>query len=650
MYIGVDYYPEQWPGEILDRDIERMIDMGVNIVRIGEFAWHIMEKAEGQFDFSFFDNVIAKLKEKGIKVVFGTPTATPPAWLIKKHPSILSKDEDLRARAFGGRRQYCFNSKIYYDYTRTIVEELVKHYKNEENIVAWQIDNEIGHEGSDMCYCEQCHENFKIFLREKYKNIEELNKAWGTVFWSQTYNDFNEIPLPLKTITYHNPSLILDYDRFRSKSINAYVNFQLGLIKRHKGENQQITTNIAGGFLDKHFDHEEAVKDMDFASFDNYPVWGGLKEPIPPCAIAGCHDFIRGLKEKNFWIVEELMGAQGHTVIGYLPRPNQAKMWSYQAFAHGCENMLYFRWRGAVFGTEQFCFGILDQDDKKGRKFNEVKSLIEEIKPFEEVIQSEIKSDVALIYDYENIWAWKIQPQSSAFDFNNEVMRLYAPFYSMNTHIDVIPSSKDFSKYKVLLVPVMMISDESVQKKIYDFTKNGGTVVLSFRAGIKDRNNNLYLGKTLPCAFAELAGIEIHEIESLQGGQFVEIEGLGEYKGIKGNSEVWRDIIDCTTAKSLFEYTDTFYKGKSCITLNKYGNGNVYYIGSGVDVNIVYLLAKEIVQNNDLDYIETPLGVEAYSRQINDKKYLFIMNHTEENKKFRDINLNPYESMIIEKK
>ncbi|WP_084106767.1 beta-galactosidase [Caloramator proteoclasticus] len=212
-FFGVDYYPEHWPVEMMDKDIDRMVDMGVEVVRIGEFAWHIMEKEEGKYDFSFFDMVIEKLKKRGIKVIFGTPTATPPAWLINKYPEILQRDENLMPRSFGGRRMYCYNNETYREYTKKIVTELANHYKNEDSIIAWQIDNEFGHEGSDLCFCDTCKRGFRNYLKEKYGTVDNLNNTWGTVFWSQTYNSFDEIPLPLKTITYHNPSMQLDYKR-----------------------------------------------------------------------------------------------------------------------------------------------------------------------------------------------------------------------------------------------------------------------------------------------------------------------------------------------------------------------------------------------------------------------------------------------------
>jgi beta-galactosidase len=644
VYFGVDYYPEHWDINMIDDDIRRMKNMGVNIVRIGEFAWHLMEKEEGKYDFSFFDMVIDKLKRAEIKVMFGTPTATFPAWLAKKHPDILSKDENLMERSFGGRRQYCYNSKNYKEYSGKIVKELVEHYKNEEAIISWQIDNEFGHEGSDMCYCDQCRDEFREFLKKKYKNIDKLNETYGTIFWGQTYNDFNEIPIPLKTITVHNPSLLLDWSRFRSYSLNAYANWQTELVKSLRGEHQEVTTNLSGGFFTKYYDHEENVKNMDFVSYDNYPVWGGLKEPMEPGAIASAHDFVRGLKDMNFWIVEELMGAQGHDVIGYLPRPDQAKMWSYQAFAHGCENMLWFRWRGMNKGAEQFCYGIIDHDNRDGRKYQEIQSFIEEVKEHKEIFQSEIKSDIAVIYDYDNIWSWRIQRQSLEFDFNKEFLRLYRPFYELNTNIDVIPSTRDFYKYKVVILPAMQIIDEDLKERLEYFTEKGGTVIFSFRTGIKDKNNNIYFGKTLPGPVKDICGIEVVEIEALQKGQEVEIKNKA---GEKSSCGVWRDIINPVDAEMLYGYNDEFYGDRACITRNSYKNGKVYYIGGGVEEKPLKEIALDVVRENKIKYYESPKGLEVYQRNIDGEEYLILTNHNPSEKEFREIKIKGYGSRII---
>ncbi|WNF37478.1 beta-galactosidase [Bacillaceae bacterium IKA-2] len=648
MYLGVDYYPEHWPKEMLEEDIKGIKELGANVVRIGEFAWHLMEQEEGKFDFSFFDQVISKLKEKGIRVMYGTPTATFPAWLAHKFPSILSEDENGNPRVFGGRRQYCFNSPVYREYSAKITTELVRHYKDEEAIIAWQIDNEFGHEGSDMCYCKKCHSQFQKFLAKRYQTIDILNETYGTIFWGQTYNDFNEVPIPKKTITTHNPSLQLDWARFRSYSVNSYAHEQTKLVQQLKGEHQLVTTNVSGGFFDKWFDHEENVELMDFVSYDNYPVWGGLAEPIPPAAIAMSHDFNRGLLDKNYWIVEELMGAQGHDVIGYLPRPNQAKMWSYQAFAHGCSDLLYFRWRGMTKGAEQFCYGVVDHNNKYGRKYQEVQSLFKEISQYEELINSEIKAEIAVLYDYDNIWSWRFQTQSQDFNFTSELVRLYTPFYQLNTQVDVIPTSRDFSRYKVLVVPALQLIDEELGKRFEKFTENGGTVIFSFRAGIKDKNNNIHFKKMIPGFIADIAGINISEIESLSKNQFVEVEGHGYYETKKGQCSVWRDIITPVTAETLYSYIDPFYP-EAAVTKNNYGKGTVYYIGGGIDEAILTEIAKEVVNKSRISSIESETGIEVYERNLNEEKYYFIMNHTSDQKIFQNITLQAFESKIIKK-
>jgi beta-galactosidase len=646
MYLGVDYYPEHWDIGMMDSDLTRMKEMGVNTIRIGEFAWHMMEKEEGNYDFCFFDNVIKKAKEYGFKVIFGTPTATFPAWLSKAHPSILSEDIDGAKRVFGGRRQYCFNSNIYRQYSRKIVEQLIAHYKDEEGIIAWQIDNEFGHEGSDFCYCPQCHSAFQKFLEDKYKTIEKLNDTYGTIFWGQTYNGFDEVPVPKKTITTHNPSLQLDFARFRDSSINSYAKMQIDIVRQLKGEHQQITHNFYGGFFDKCYNQNTMAEELDFASYDNYPVWGGLKEPLTPAHIAMTHDYVRGLKNKNYWILEQLMGAQGHTVIGYLPRPNQAKMWSYQAMAHGCSNILYFRWRGMNKGAEQYCLGIIDQNNRNGRKYYEVQEFFKHISEYEHVVDSKIKSEVAVLYSFDNIWSWKSQPQSTEFHFTKEFVRLYTPFHNLNVNMDVLSVDKEFSKYKVIILPVMNIIEKKLAERLEAFTRKGGTVIFSFRTGIKDENNNIYLGEVFPGYVQNLCGIEIEESEALQGGQKVEVLGRGIYEDITGLGEVWRDMISTTTAEILFSYTDKFYKEKAAITCNNYGAGKVYYVGSGLDENTLNIIAESITKEAEIQFEKTPKAVEVVYRQVKDEQYKFIINHNEDAVIYEDYTLEPYEVRI----
>ena len=650
MFLGVDYYPEHWNEDMLEEDLNNIIELGSNVIRIGEFAWHMMESKEGKFDFSYFDHVINGAKKKELKVIFGTPTATMPAWLAKKHPDVLGEFEDNTKRVFGGRRQYCFNSKTYYKYSETIIRELANHFKEEEAIVAWQIDNEFGHEGSDVCYCNECKKTFREYLRKTYNNdIDKLNEIWGTRFWSQTYNDFEEIPIPAKTITTHNPSLRMEWERFRSLSVENYAKFQVEILKEILGEDSVIIHDFSGGYFDKSFDFSKVAKHIDVVAYNNYPVWGGQKEPIPPHEIACGLDFMRGAKRQNFWITEAIMGAQGHDVIGYLPRPNQAKMWSYQAMAHGCNSLMYFRYRGATKGAEQYCYGIIDQDNRKRRKFYEVQEFFKDMKENEHVINSEIKSEVAVIYDYESMASFRIQRQSFLMDYKKEVYRLYRPFYENNINIDVIPSYVDFNEYKVLLIPIMIVFKPEVQKRIKEFVKNGGKVVFSFRTAVKDYYNNLTLGELNPSFYNELIGGFVEEVESLQEGQDVKVKGRDEFTGIEGSGTVFRDMLKTTTAESLFMYDDEFFNELSAITLNKYGDGEVYYIGTGVDDNIMNIIAKKVLSEANIEVLESEDGIEVVKRKVNNEEYYFIMNHTALKKEFNGICLSAYESKIIKR-
>lgn len=647
MLLGVDYYPEQWDISIMEEDLANIKELGSNVIRIGEFAWHLMEKEEGKYDFSFFDTVIKKANEYGLKVIFGTPTATIPAWLVKKYPEILSEFENGEKRTFGGRHIYCFNSEVFYKYSEKIIRELANHYKDEKNIVAWQIDNEFGHEGSDECYCPKCHRAFQEFLRNKFNNsIDELNKTYGTTFWSQEYNSFEEIPVPKKTITTHNPALRLDWERFRSKSIVDYSNFQVELLKSIIPD-CVVIHDFPGGGLDKHVDYSKVAQKLNVVAFNNYPVWGGQKEPIPPHEIAFGLDYIRGLKRENFWITEAIMGAQGHDITGFLPRPNQAKMWSCQGMARGCSSLIYFRYRGATKGAEQFCYGILDADNKKRRKFYEVKDFFHNIIKYEDILEHPIKSKVAIVYDYDSLASFRIQKQSILLDCHQEMKKFYKPFYDSNIMVDIISEDKDFSEYKILILPVMIIWKKELTEKVKEFAKNGGIVVMTYRTAVKDIDNNLTLGEMLPVGYNDFVGAYVEETESLQEYNSLDLEGKGFFNGIKGKGGIFRDMLVSKGAEVLFRYNDKFYDTFSAVTKNSYGKGKVYYIGCSPEEATLKLIVEDILNSAELQKTLSPDNVEIVVRENGDKQIKIYINHNDYEVKVENICLKPFEYKII---
>ncbi len=648
MWLGVDYYPEQWDVRLMEQDLDTIVELGCNVIRIAEFSWHLMEKKEGQYNFSFFDRVIEKAKERNLKVIMGTPTATIPAWLAKKHPDILSKFEGGKKRAFGGRHVYCFNSPHMYTYSEKIIRELVEHYKDEESIVAWQIDNEIGHEGSDVCYCENCQRAFQTYLSKKFAgDIDALNETYGTTFWSQEYNEFSEIPTPTETITTHNPALRQDWERFRSQSIVDFMAFQADLIKKIAPD-AVVMHDFPGGGLGKHVDYSKVAKTLDQVAYNNYPVWGGQKEPIAPHEIAFALDYIRGLKGENFWITEAIMGAQGHDVTGFLPRPNQAKMWSYQSMAHGADSLMYFRYRGATKGAEQFCYGVIDADNVKRRKFYEVQSFFHDIAKYQEAMEAPVKNKAAIVYDYDSLASFRIQRQSILLDPAAEMQKFYKAFYDQNVGVDVIPEDRDFSSYKVVILPQMIITKPEMEEKVESFVKNGGTVIVTYRHAVKDADNNVPFGETLPVHYNALAGLTVEETESLQDYDAFPVVGSGVFEGVEGVGGIFRDMIQVQDAEVLFHYADAFYQEFAAVTRKQTGKGTMYYVGCGLEEKITKLLMEQVMQDCGFQMVPSEEGLEIVTRGNEKQKVTMYINHNAKEMTYGDMTLAPFACKILE--
>lgn len=643
MLLGVDYYPEQWDSALIEADMDRILELGCNVIRIGEFAWHRMEPEEGRFDFSFFDGVIAMAKEKGLQVIFGTPTATPPAWLIHKHPDILSQFPDGSSRAFGGRHVSCYSSQPYREYCARIITQLVEHYKDEKAIVAWQIDNELGHEGSDQCWCPRCRAKFQHFLNEKFKgDIHALNETYGTAFWSQEYNSFAEIPLPAPTITTHNPALRLDWERFCSWNIQDFAAFQAQLL--HKIIPRAVVMHdFPGGGLGKHVDYSAVAQELDRVAYNNYPVWGGQKEPLSPSEIAFGLDYIRGLKGENFWITEAIMGAQGHDITGFLPRPNQAKLWSWQGMAHGCEGLMYFRYRGATKGAEQFCYGILDADNVPRRRFFEVQNFFREVRPYEQALSAPVHSDVAILYDFDALASFRIQQQSILLDCETEMKRLHSALFRTGQSVDIIPASRDFSRYKLVLVPNLIVTDPHFAARLKAYVDGGGVAVVTYRTAVKDRDNNLVFGKTIPVDLGDLLGLYVEETESVQEYDCIPL--VGE-KG-SGTAGIFRDMVVPQGAQVLWRYDDPFYRSYAAITRNAYGQGAAYYLGTTPNQAILDQVLCQAMEEVGLERLDLPEGVESAVRGEGDSRVRILLNHNDVSVQALGQELAPFQVKVL---
>lgn len=617
MIFGVDYYPEHWDKSEWEKQARLMREGGFNTVRIGEFAWALIEKREGEFDFTLFDEAIEVLKKEGIKVILGTPTAAPPKWLSDKY-DILQRDKYGREKGWGSRRESCANNPYYIEKSKIIVEKMAEHYADNPDVIAWQIDNEFGCHGSTRCYCEHCRKSFSEWLKVRYSSIDELNDKWGNVFWSLNYSSFDDVILPAynscegtfgNTMS-HNPALDLEFRRFSSDSWVRYQKMQADILRKYTSV--PVTHNLMGHFSD--ISAYDLSADLDFVSWDNYPdnQWGTSEYEY----VSMAHENMRGAKDKNFVVMEEQAGPAGWDVLGSTPRPGQLRLWTYQAIAHGCEGVVYFRFRTVLFGMEQYWYGVLDHDGVPRRRFYEIQRTGRELQKLEQyIVNAKNDYDSLIVKSYDNVWGHEIKRPADKYNYENH---LFA-FYKANARLNITTavSRGGYSQYKVVYMLAYNIITEDELDEIKEYVQNGGTLVLSFRSGGRDEYNRVR-PLAVPGVFKEMAGIEAVEFDALRNPVTV----CGK---IEGTANIWCDIIEPDTAETICTYGSEYYKGKSAVTVNNYGKGKVYYIGCDLDDNAMKKLVEMIACGAGIEIIKTHSNVEVIRRG----GFKIILNHNE---------------------
>ena len=576
-YFGVDYYPEHWPEDRWPVDADMMRDIGFNLVRMAEFAWQKMETSEGTFDFAWLARALETLHARGISAVLGTPTAAAPAWLMQAHPEIFRVDEHGHRASFGARQFMCVNAPAFRQASRRIVTAMARELGQRDSVIAWQIDNEFG----VLCYCDICRSEFQQWCLEKYGSLEALNHAWGTVFWSQTYTDWAQIPVPMTTAQPPNPGLYLDYRRFMADSYATFQREQIRIIREHS-PGRPITHNFMGFYPDA-LDYHKLAEDLDFVSWDNYPqVWS----PEVSSGVSLSHDFIRGMKKKPFWVMEEQSGPGGWGTMGTMPRPGQIRQWTRQAIAHGAEGIVYFRWRPARFGAEQYWHGILNHDGTPGRRFEEIKQIAEDIRRGD-CPKPPRKPGIALLVDADSRFALKNQPGNPEFSYYEHVLHYYRNLEVQVGVLDVIPADSDLGGYHLVIAPTLYVLKPEVALKLRDYVHAGGVLITTFRTGVKDEYNRI-VNEPLPGLLREVCGVEVEDYHSPFADEVNKIKGrAGKLPRTPSSARIWLDVLKPTGAEVLAEYHTGFASGYPAITMNRFGDGRAIYIGTWVERQII---------------------------------------------------------------
>ena len=553
--LGTCYYPEHWPREMWDEDAARMVGAGLTWVRIGEFAWSRLEPTPGSYTFDWLDDAISVLGGHGLKIVLGTPTATPPRWMIDRHPDMLAVDAEGRPRGFGSRRHYCFSHEGYKADCARIVAELARRYGQNPHIAAWQTDNEYGCHDTTVSYSGAARTAFQSWLRRQYPgagnagDIDALNSAWGNVFWSMEYDDFDQIGLPNLTVTEANPAHRIAFSRFSSEQVAVFNRLQVAIIRKHS--DAPITHNYMGRITD--FDHFEVGDDLDFASWDSYPL-GFLEDRIKadtahkrrfarqgdPDFQAFHHDLYRAVGKGRWWVMEQQPGPVNWAPHNPDPAHGMVRFWSWEAFAHGAETVSYFRWRQAPFAQEQMHTGMLRPDSAAAPALTEATQVAKELADAPEV--SPVQSPVALLFDYDAEFAWTIQPHGVDLSYFDLVFDAYRALRSNGLSVDILPvTTRDFSGYRLILAPGLMYMANPLKAAL---AEADAVTVIGPRSGARD--DQMSTPVPLPPAFPGL-DVTVSRVESLRADMPLPLAAGGAITGYNEVLETNAEIMETTT-------------------------------------------------------------------------------------------------------
>lgn len=654
MRIGVDYYPEHWDMNLWEQDADRMKEAGVRIVRMAEFAWSHLEPRENEYCFAWLDKAIALFAEREIEVFLGTPTCTPPLWLFEKYPEVIQVDKSGHRIPIGIRGHRCLNNPVYREKCEQIITKMVTRYADNPWVIGYQIDNELE---ANHCYCKVCEEKFRSFVKKKYGSIDKVNEAYGNYVWSGEYSSFSQVRPPFgSNQTWLNPSYMLDFNRYASESTAEYLEFQRELIRRLDAK-ALITTN--NWLCENMPDFYRMFQNLDFVSYDNYPVTVIPEDKEELYSHAFHLDLMRGIKRKNFWIMEQLSGSLG----SWMPmqpslQPGMLKGYSLQAVAHGADAILHFRWRTAVSGAEMFWHGLIDHSNIPGRRFQEFCDLCKTVEEWKEIEGSELKNTVAILYSSEQEYGFKIQPQVEGMHYFTQLKAYHDAFTCLGVGVDIVNWLDDLSRYDMVVAPTLYITNKLIKTSLTTFVERGGVLILTNRSGVKDFNNQCIM-QALPTVFSELSGAVVKEYnpiglreekirivkEEWARSMQMEMADTEFYQKKAAKTSVvsvaetacrlWCDILEPGNAEVLARYAENYYRGEAAITVNAFGKGRVYYNGTVLKRRGMLSFVRFVIQQSGKEYIEgLPIGVERTVRVKDGKQWSFLFNNTDRKQEF----------------
>lgn len=629
---GGDYNPDQWPKETIIEDMKFFKLANINTVTLPVFSWALLQPDEDTYNFEWLDDILETLKENNIYVCMATSTAVQPTWMSKKYPEILPTDFQGRKRKFGGRVNFCPNSEKYREFSVNLATILAERYKDYPNIIAWHISNEY----ANYCYCDQCENKFKEWVKNKYKTIEEVNKAWNMNFWGHTLYSFDEIVAPSDLSEMWNgydkqcttfQGMAIDYNRFMSDSILECYLGEYNAIKAITPD-IKITTNLMGTF--KPLDYFKWAKHMDIISWDNYP---GLN--ATPSDTSFRHDLMRSLKkDEPFMLIEQTPNQQNWQPYNNSKRPGVMRLWSYQALAHGADTVMFFQMRQSIGACEKYHGAVISHAGHENtRIFKECAELGEELQSLgDTIIDSKYDAKVAIVFDWDNWWAVEFSSGPSInLRYVEQIEKYYKAFHNLNIAVDFVEPNEDLSKYSIVLAPVLYMLKEGVANNIKNFVSKGGTFITTYFSGYVNESDLVQLGG-YPAELRDMLGLWVEEIDALPPENKNSINLVSKVASMKDtySCNMVFDIINIESAEILAVYGSDFYKDTPVFTKNKYGDGLAYYICSNPEQDFLNDFALNLAKKNNLLSGIKPIdGIEITTRHKDNYSLTFILNHND---------------------
>lgn len=670
---GGDYNPDQWLDcpEILEDDIRLMKEANVNTVTVGIFSWCTLEPREGEYNFEWLDKVFDEMEKMNGNVILATPSGGRPQWLSEKYPEVNRTNLLGQKHGHGFRHNHCYSSPIYREKVQNINRKLAERYGKRKSLAMWHISNEY----SGECFCEQCQENWRKWVKEKYGTLENVNKAWWMKFWSNEYSSWSQVVAPSPLGEHKVHGMDLDWKRFVTDMTIDFFNCEIEPIREITPDIPVTTNFMAEGYDTNDFiplegiDYGKFSKYVDVVSWDSYPDWHNNYETIAQTAMksAYVHDQYWSLKQKPFLVMESTPSLVNSHTINKSKRPGMHILSAMQQIAHGSDSTLYFQWRKSRGNSEKSHGAVVDHDNlNTNRVFKEVSAYGKRLEDISEIKGAGKEVKVAIVFDWESNWALK---RDSGFcrktkRYPQTLQEHYSVFWENDIEVDIITSDMNFEKYSVIVAPMLYMINDQIIEKMQDFVRKGGTLVSSYFTGMVNETDLLYVGGW-PKKLQELFGLNVLEIDTYYPDEHnVIIYNNNEYETKEYNA-----IIELNEAKELAKYTRDFYKNTPAAAVNSYGKGKAFFIAPRTNNDFLSELYQGIIKEkhlqNDL-VIKGHKEVSVQKRVNDENKYYFIMNFSTETNKItleremldmetglmcpKKLSLNKFEVKILKEK